>query len=520
MAWVGADNGQVDSGDDDEGAIWLIDSGATQHMTHSKTVLTGYRSIKPVKVHLADDGTVEAIGCGDVEMVMQTQHGPRIGVLKNVWHVPRLSRNLFSVARFARDVGPITFETNKKCAATLKGSVWTIGTRVKKGLFKRNMTPIIGGKSGANAFATSDSNSTAKSHIWHLRLGHIGHAGLDLMVKNKLRNGINIAAASKWEQCDGCAIGKQTRASFQEPTSARANGLLDVVHSDLCGPMQTSTFGGKRYFATFIDDKSRYCAVVLLPQKSEVVDKFVQFAKWDETQTGRRIKVLRCDNGGEYMSAKMAKICADRGIVQQFTPSYTPQLNGVVERMNLTLVECARCMLEHAKMSKQYWGEAVVTAAFLRNRCPSRANIGNKSPFEVWSGKTPLLANLKVFDCVIRPSKTFMIGLGFDKCESDHCVYIMRKCTNNGQDNLAFVVLYVDDLIIACNSDALMSTIKTALSKRFEMSDLGELKFCLGMEIARDHKIGTLTVRHVVKDAGKETSRTARGSTVDTGLYR
>lgn len=117
--------------------------------------------------------------------------------------------------------------------------------------------------------------------------------------------------------------------------------------------MQTSTFGGKRYFATFIDDKLRYCAVVLLPQKSEVVDKFVQFAKWDETQTGRRIKVLRCDNGGEYKSAKMAKICADRGIVQQFTPPYTPQLNGVAERMNLTLVECARCMLEHAKMSKQ-----------------------------------------------------------------------------------------------------------------------------------------------------------------------
>ena len=96
----------------------------------------------------------------------------------------------------------------------------------------------------------------------------------------------------------------------------------------------------------------------------------------------------------------------------------------------------------------------------------------------------------------------FMIGLGFDKCESDHCVYVMRKCTNNSQDNLAFVVLYVDDLIIACNSNALMSTIKTALNKRFEMSDLGELKFCLGklkfclgMEIARDRKVGTLTVR-------------------------
>lgn len=90
-------------GDEDsaqgEGATWLIDSGATQHMTHSKTVLTNYRAIKSVKVHLADDGTVAAVGCGDVEMTMSTPHGPHKGVLKNVWHAPQLSRNLFSVAR-------------------------------------------------------------------------------------------------------------------------------------------------------------------------------------------------------------------------------------------------------------------------------------------------------------------------------------------------------------------------------------------------------------------------------------
>ena len=89
----------------------------------------------------------------------------------------------------------------------------------------------------------------------------------------------------------------------------------------------------------------------------------------------------------------------------------------------------------------------------------------------------------------------FMISLGFDKCESDHCVYVMRKVGEDGSDNLVFVVIYVDDLIIACNSSALLSTIKNALNKRFEMSDLGELKYCLGMEIARDHDAGTVSVR-------------------------
>ena len=104
----------------EEAKTWLIDSGATQHMTRSKSCLTNYQAMKPVTVHLADDGTVEAIGRGDVHMEMQTPHGLRKGVLKNVWFVPRLSRDLFSVARFAKDVGPITFESDK-CVVNLDG---------------------------------------------------------------------------------------------------------------------------------------------------------------------------------------------------------------------------------------------------------------------------------------------------------------------------------------------------------------------------------------------------------------
>ncbi|KAG2854887.1 hypothetical protein PC115_g25913 [Phytophthora cactorum] len=148
----------------------------------------------------------------------------------------------------------------------------------------------------------------------------------------------------------------------------RAKQVLEVIHSDVCGPMQTSTFSGKRYFVTFTDDKSHFCVVYLLRNKSEVADKFAEFVAMAETQTGKRVKTLRSDNGGEYTSGAMAKFCKDRGIEQKFTPPYTPQLNGVAERMNRTLVECARCMLEHAGLSKSYWGEAVMTATFLRNR--------------------------------------------------------------------------------------------------------------------------------------------------------
>ena len=116
-----------------DASSWLIDAGATQHMTCSKACLKNYRTIKPVQVHLADDGTVEAIGCGDVEMVMETPRGPRKGVLTNVWCIPTLSRNLFSVSRFTEDVDPLTFDSDK-CFVNLKGASWTIGKRIGKEL--------------------------------------------------------------------------------------------------------------------------------------------------------------------------------------------------------------------------------------------------------------------------------------------------------------------------------------------------------------------------------------------------
>lgn len=118
--------------------------------------------------------------------------------------------------------------------------------------------------------------------------------------------------------------------------------------------MQTPTFSGKHYFVTFIDEKSHYCVVYLLNNKSEVADKFANFVALAKNQTNKRVKTLRCDNGVEYTSGVMAKFCAERGIVQKFTSPYTPQLNGVAERMNRTLVECARCMLKHAGLPKSY----------------------------------------------------------------------------------------------------------------------------------------------------------------------
>ena len=91
------------------------------------------------------------------------------------------------------------------------------------------------------------------------------------------------------------------------------------------------------------------------------------------------MKSLQSDNGGEYKSDKLARFGAERQIQPKFTPPYTPQLNAVAERTNRTLVECARRTMEYAGLGKSYWGEAVMTAMFLRNRCPTPRQVAISS---------------------------------------------------------------------------------------------------------------------------------------------
>ena len=153
-----------------------------------------------------------------------------------------------------------------------------------------------------------------------------------------------------------------------------------------------------RYFVTFIDDKSWYTVVYLIHTKSEVLQKFKNFEALVGNKYQRPIKILRSDNGGEYLN-DFDEFLKAKGIEKQFSVAYTPQQNGVAERMNRTLVECARTMMIHANLPKKYWGYAVMSAAYIRNRCQSRV-LDGKSAFELADGRKPDLENMKVFGCV------------------------------------------------------------------------------------------------------------------------
>ena len=130
----------------------------------------------------------------------------------------------------------------------------------------------------------------------------------------------------------------------------RDKEVLDLVHTDLCGPMSTSARGGYEYFITFIDDYSRYGYIYLMCHKSEVFEKFKEFKAKVENHHGRSIKSLRSDRGGEYLLGEFRQFLEDHGITSQLAAPGQPQQNGVAERRNRTLLEMVRSMMSYASL--------------------------------------------------------------------------------------------------------------------------------------------------------------------------
>ena len=126
----------------------------------------------------------------------------------------------------------------------------------------------------------------------------------------------------------------------------------------------------------------------MLRNKSDVFKQFTEWMAMAEQLTGKRLKVLRSDNGGEYTSSEFKEYLKQNGVIHQLTVPKCPEQNGVAERLNRTLVEMVRSMLASSILPPRFWAEALNTATYLRNRCPSRA-VEGKTPFELLAGAKP-----------------------------------------------------------------------------------------------------------------------------------
>ncbi|GJV87874.1 retrovirus-related pol polyprotein from transposon TNT 1-94 [Tanacetum coccineum] len=211
---------------------------------------------------------------------------------------------------------------------------------------------------------------------WHIASNHMtGEEDLFMEMKQSKGNltfGDESKAPVKGKGKILIRVKDHARSSFLKKATSRAKEPLQLIHTDLCGP---------------------------ITPPSQAFKAFKKFKAMFENEKGLKIKYIRSDRGGEFLSTEFNKFCKDNGIRRSLMALYSPQQYGVVERKNRTILNMVRSMLKSKKMPKDFWAEAVDCAVYLLNRCPS-TSLDNKTPQEAWNGLKPTISHLQVFGSI------------------------------------------------------------------------------------------------------------------------
>lgn len=362
---------------------FIIDSGCTSHICNNRKLFTEFRPHHE-SIKLADGSVIKCEFIGDIEI----QGEKYILELKNVLYVPSFNASFISVNRSIAEGCKFVFHSEG--VDILKGDQHIANGFLKNELFllRTTDTPRTNNVNNINS-----AGQKLSLMDWHRKLGHVNTESISKMCKSELVDGLNVSSFKKLD-CEVCARCKITEESYPKSTDNRSGELIYRIHSDVC-EMPVHSFSGAKYFVTFIDDYSRYVKVFCLKSKSEVIVAWRQYKNLVERQTGLKIKVLRSDNGGEYMGGEFGKELSSAGIRHETSVPRSPQQNGVAERMNRTIEEMVRCMMLDGEMPAAAWAEAVNTAVYVRNRVES--SVVGATPFERMYGRKPQMGHIQRF---------------------------------------------------------------------------------------------------------------------------
>eukprot|EP00253_Pinus_taeda_P013028 PITA_13028 len=277
----------------DEGGDVYLASSST-HVDHEAWLIDS-----------GDDRKARIIGRGKVKLKLQ---GGRVRTLPGVLHIPALARNIISVSKLD-DAGVKTVFEKDTCKMVRGALVLMRGVRIVT-LYKLQGSTVVYGCNSSMVPENGAENlvvSGEKTMLWHQRLGHIGEKGLRILHGKGMVEGMSNSSLD-FEFCENCVYGKQNRVSFPSG-GKRTKQILELVHSEVFGPVKVPSLGKSVYYVSFIDDFSRNTWIYFLKKKSEVFDRFKEFKALVENQTEKKIKVLRTDNGGEFCSKEFEEFC-------------------------------------------------------------------------------------------------------------------------------------------------------------------------------------------------------------------
>lgn len=399
---------------------WFADSGATRHMTDQLDQISDYKPVEEGSWMVKGIGTSEypVLGFGNVYIWTMIDGIERPSVIKNVLYVPGLGKNLFSIGAITDMKYSVTFDGNGVYVTSNEDELKMMGERVGRTLYLLAIRPRKQSEKVLDsAFASSLSPALP---VWHRRLAHLNYNTIIKMASQGTVDGLDLANTDiPSEPCAGCQFGKHQRSPFPVGRT-RATHTGQIIHSDLCGPMERATPNGALYYAIFIDDYSGWRFIYFLRQKSEAADCFKKLINQVRGETGNLVRTLRTDNGGEYGSSEFSAWLARKGIRHETSAPHTPQQDGVSERAVRTVTEGARScihdrvfqsetwsggvtmetneILKDSRLPTYLWGEAAAYTVYTLNRVLCKAS--TVTPYEKWHNKKPNVSHLRTFGAI------------------------------------------------------------------------------------------------------------------------
>ena len=385
----------------------VLDSGSTHHIFRDRSAFCTYEARKELSVKTANCGSLVAMGMGTVTMIICLAGRKIELMLQNCLHAPDVPINLFSVGDLQENGFRIHFEpgtTSPYTHVIFPSTHATLPNYCLKAEFIHRLSFLscdFGSAVSMPAIAPANTRFPKTSltpSLWHRRLCHPHIDVTRAVLTKKYASGVEFSGTFEQDKCIPCLIGK----SPQQPYSnhgRRASRVGELLHMDTCGPFPVATPNGKKYFNTVLDDCSNFGFTTLVAHKSEAVDSYLGTEAHVEQISDQRILSIRIDNAPEFVAGRLGSHFRDRGIMVQAIAPYAHSQNGKIERYIRTLEDGLQTLLADSGLPTSFWGDAVLTVQYLRNRLPTSALPADTTPFEAFYKKKPDISHLRVWGC-------------------------------------------------------------------------------------------------------------------------
>ena len=417
----------------------LYDSGASCHMSPFRHQFTSYCPIPPRPIIAANKRMFFANGIGDLHIRVPNGKFSTAITLRDTLYVPEMALTVVSVSRITKAGYAVAFEGAMCNITSPEGK--TVGRipATKNGLYRVEHVNV----------ASTVANEVIDMRTLHKQLGHTATSTIRALVCSGAIQGILLKDNRQPLYCKSCEYAKATRKPIKkERQTTPASAFGKEIHTDVWGPSELQTLGGRKYYLTFTDNYSRYTVTRLLKSKNEALQAYKDFAAWALTQHGAKIKKLRSNWGGKFTGKDFDKFLNEQVTERRLTTHDTPQHNRVAKSLNRRLLERVCAMRHDSRLPKYLWGEAVNFATWLKN-CTSTRALGNVTPYERLYGNKPNLAGVPEWgqrvwvhdDSGSKLDARAIEGhwVGYDKDSTHtHRIYIPSKSSIAVEQNIRF----------------------------------------------------------------------------------